>query len=73
MPKYRADALANGLRFDEAQELLAVKTFTRAVEVARTRLGSPQSLPPLPSWSDMAGTVPGLAEGIRDAVEGANR
>jgi glucosyl-3-phosphoglycerate synthase len=69
IPRYRADALASGLSYDEAAEQMAIETFTRAVEIALGRMKTEQSLSPLPAWEEMEQRVPGLMDAVADAVE----
>ncbi len=68
IPLYRGDALANGLTYDEASEKKAVHTFSRAVEIALSRLTGEQALPPLASWEEIEGRIPGLMSGVVEAV-----
>ncbi len=69
--KYRADALANGLEYDEKKEREAVETFARAVEKA-IGLRKDEIPDPLPAWEEVDGIVPGLKEKIVEAVERDN-
>ncbi len=73
IPGYRADALASGLRYDEAAEQKAIETFTEAVGVALGRIETEQPLSPLPAWEEMEKQVPGLMEAVADAVEKENQ
>lgn len=65
--KYRADALVNGLEYDEEKEREMVKAFAMAVDKA---LGfAAEEIPePLPAWREVEKVVPGLMERIVDAV-----
>ena len=67
IPKYRADALANGLEYDEKKEKEAVETFAKSVEKA-IGLKEDEILEPLPAWGEVENIVPGLMERIVDAV-----
>ena len=69
VPKYRADALANGLAYDEEGEKSAVGTFAGALQAAVDRLDAPHTDPPLPPWQKVRENSPGLMEAIREAVE----
>lgn len=72
IPRYRADALVNGLEYDETGEAEAVRTFTAAVSKAAGLSG--EDLPePLPSWAETEKLVPGLRDAIVAAVNGDNR
>ena len=68
VPGYRADALANGLAYDQDKELGAIDTFAAAVKVALSRLGEEQALGPLPAWGEVEGIVPGLSKAVYEAV-----
>lgn len=71
IPKYRADALANGLEYDEEKEIEALETFAGAVEKALSL--SEEDIPqPLPAWKEVEGIVSGLKEAIAEAVERDN-
>jgi glucosyl-3-phosphoglycerate synthase len=72
IPKYRTDALANGLEYDEEKEKEAVETFVRAVEKARG-LKEDELPEPLPAWKEVEEIVPGLMDAIVAAVEKDNR
>ena len=65
---YRADALANGLAYDQEKELAAIDTFAAAVQLALSRMGEEQELGPLPAWGEMQQVVPGLMERVVEAV-----
>jgi glucosyl-3-phosphoglycerate synthase len=67
IPKYRADAEANGLDYDEEKEREAVQTFAAAVEKA-LGLGEDEIPEPLPAWNEVEKVVPGLMDRIVDAV-----
>jgi glucosyl-3-phosphoglycerate synthase len=69
---YRADALANGLTYDKEKELVAIDVFAAAVEIALSRLGEAQALPPLPSWEEAERLVPGLSGAVYEAVKRDN-
>lgn len=69
IPLYRADALANGLNYDDGAEREAVGIFTRAVEVARGRLAGKQNYPPLPPWNEVEERLPGIKEAVFKAVQ----
>jgi glucosyl-3-phosphoglycerate synthase len=71
IPKYRADALANGLEYDENKEREAIKTFAVAVEKA-TGLKEDEIPELLPAWGEVETVVPGLKETIVEAVEKDN-
>jgi glucosyl-3-phosphoglycerate synthase len=67
IPKYRADALASGLDYDDEKEIVALETFARAVEKALGLAGD--EIPePLPAWNEMETVVPGLRQAIVEAV-----
>ncbi|UCG37975.1 MAG: glycosyl transferase [bacterium] len=70
-PRFRADALANGLSWDEDAEMRAIEVFTRALEKAMG-LKEADVPGPLPSWEETKGRVPGLARAIVEAVERDN-
>ncbi len=72
IPKYRTDALANGLNYNEEREREAVQTFARAVEKA-TGLKEDEIPEPLPAWKEVEEIVPGLMDAIVAAVEKDNR
>jgi len=72
IPKYRADALANGLEYDEKKEKEAVETFAKSVEKA-IGLKEDEIPEPLPAWEEVEGIVPGLKEAIVEAVERDNK
>jgi len=71
IPKFRADALANGLDYDEKKERETIQTFALAVDKA---LGlAEDAIPqPLPAWNAVEEIVPGLKEAIVAAVERDN-
>jgi len=71
IPKYRADALANGLEYDEEKERETIQAFALAVDKA---LGlAKDAIPqPLPAWNAVEEIVPGLKEAIVAAVERDN-
>jgi glucosyl-3-phosphoglycerate synthase len=72
IPKYRADALAGGLEYNEKKEREAVETFSMAVEKALELPG--EAIPePLPAWNAIEKMVPGLKEAIVEAVERDNK
>jgi len=71
IPKYRADALANGLEYDEEKERETLKTFAAAVEKA-LGLKEHEIPQPLPAWNEAEGIIPGLKEAIVEAVERDN-
>ncbi|UCF88232.1 MAG: glycosyl transferase [bacterium] len=71
IPKYRADALASGLDYDEAKEYEAVETFAGAIEKALS-YGADDIPPPLPPWNEVENIAPGLREAIVEAVEKDN-
>jgi glucosyl-3-phosphoglycerate synthase len=71
IPKYRADALANGLNYNEEREKEAVQAFARAVEKA-TGLKENEIPEPLPAWGEVEGIVPGLMSAFVAAVERDN-
>ena len=71
VPRYRADALASGLDYDEEKERQAVDTFTRALERAMG-LSATDIPAPLPPWNEVENIVPGLKEAIVEAVEKDN-
>jgi glucosyl-3-phosphoglycerate synthase len=72
IPKYRSDALANGLDYDEDKEKEMVQTFATAVEKA-LGLNEFEIPRPLPAWREVKGIVPGLKERIVEAVEKDNK
>jgi glucosyl-3-phosphoglycerate synthase len=72
VPSYRADALANGLAYDQDKELAAIDIFAAAVEVSLHRMDDEEELPPLPAWEEVEGIVPGLKEAIVKAVNKDN-
>ena len=71
VPKYRADALINGLDYDEEKETKTIQTFASAVEKAMG-LNEFEIPRPLPAWEEAEGIVPGLKEEIVRAVEKDN-
>lgn len=71
VPKYRADALINGLDYDEEKETKTIQTFASAVEKA-LGLNEFEIPRPLPAWKEAEGIVPGLKEEIVKAVEKDN-
>jgi glucosyl-3-phosphoglycerate synthase len=71
LPKYRADALANGLNYNEERERETVQIFARAVEKAMG-LKEDEILKPLPAWGEVETVVPGLMDRIVEAVERDN-
>ena len=73
IPMYRADALANGLDYDEDSERLAVETFAKAVESGLERLEFSRKLPPLPPWRELERSRPGTMEAIAEAVKREGR
>jgi glucosyl-3-phosphoglycerate synthase len=73
VPRYRADSLASGLKYDEAAEQKVVETFTGAVRTALSRMQTMQTLPPLPAWEEVEKRVPGLMEAVAEAVEKENQ
>ena len=66
---YRADALANGLDYDEGAERRAVETFAGAVASGLQRLKVKQNPPPLPAWSEIEQSTPGVMDAIAEAVK----
>jgi glucosyl-3-phosphoglycerate synthase len=72
IPSYRADALANGLEYDEDVEMKAVDTFTDALRTAMGLNGERSTLKPLPAWKEIEKMVPGLMEEIVEAVKEDN-
>jgi glucosyl-3-phosphoglycerate synthase len=71
IPKYRADALANGLDFNEKKEREMVETFAMAVDKA-LELSANEIPEPLPAWNEVEGIVPGMMDAIVEAVEKDN-
>lgn len=71
IPKYRADALASGLDYNEAKEHEAVETFARAIEKA-LGIKADDILQPLPAWQEVETICPGLIKEIVEAVERDN-
>lgn len=71
IPKYRADALTNGLDYDEEKERKAVQTFAKAVEKA-LGLNEFEIPRPLPAWNEVVDKAPGLMGDIVEAVEKDN-
>ena len=67
IPKYRADALANGLDYNEEKEREAIEAFAKAVDKA-LGLGEGEIPEPLPAWGEVEEIVPGLMEAIVEAV-----
>ena len=71
IPRYRADALVNGLHYDADKEKEMIQTFATAVEKA-LGLNEFEIPRPLPAWEEAEGIVPGLKEAIVKAVEKDN-
>ncbi len=71
IPKYRADALASGLNYDDEKEMEALETFARAVEKAQG-LADDEIPGPLPAWKEVESVAPGLKQAIVEAVEQDN-
>jgi len=69
IPMYRADALANGLDYDDGAEKRAVETFAGALASGLLRLKRRQDLPPLPIWSETERSHPGVMSAIAEAVK----
>ncbi|GBE14789.1 glucosyl-3-phosphoglycerate synthase [bacterium BMS3Abin14] len=65
---YRADALANGLNYDDEAEKMAVETFAGAVSSGLQRSEGRQDLPPLPAWRKLERSNPGIMAAIAEAV-----
>ena len=72
IPSYRADALVNGLDYDEEKEKEAVDSFARALEEALSQAGQGAMITPLPPWGETEKQTPGLSKRIAEAVEGDN-
>ena len=68
IPAYRADALVNGLNYDEEKEKTAVDTFTGALEAAMELTDEGGIIEPLPAWNEMKKRSPGLMGQIMEAV-----
>lgn len=72
IPAYRADALVNGLPYDEGKERAAVETFAKAIEGAAELLDQGGIVAPLPAWKEMEKRSPGLRDAIVKAVKKDN-
>jgi len=72
IPSYRADALVNGLEYNDQEEKKAVEAFTEALEEALSQTGKGALITPLPPWREMEERVPGFRERIVEAVERDN-
>ena len=68
LPRYRADALANGLFYSEEREKDAVAIFSRAVGAAAGRLRDSGGEKPLPSWNSTEDLIPGFTDAVAEAV-----
>jgi len=71
IPRYRADALTNGLDYDEEKEREMVETLALVVDKA-LGLAADEIPEPLPAWEEVEGIVPGLMDEIVAAVERDN-
>ncbi len=68
---YAADAEINRLRYDRAEEELAVATFARSIRLAsRIYLDDPLGHPLIPNWNRVESAHPGVFREILDAAEG---
>lgn len=73
IPSYRADALANGLVYDEKGETAVIDTFTKAVQTAMGLTDKKSMIEPLPAWKAAEKVVPELQKRIVEAVEKDNK
>ena len=73
IPAFRADALVNGLPYDEEKEKATVKTFSRALEEAMGLLEKGGIIAPLPPWNETEKLIPGLTDAIVEAVKRDNK
>jgi glucosyl-3-phosphoglycerate synthase len=70
---YNADAVLNGLHHDRDGEERAVELFAQAIiEAGDQFLSNPMETPFIPSWSRVAGALPGLGDQLVAAVEADN-
>jgi glucosyl-3-phosphoglycerate synthase len=72
IPAYRADALANGLDYNEDEERAAVETFTGALQAAMELVAAQGLIAPLPAWNEAERALPGFQKRIVEAVERDN-
>ncbi len=68
IPRYRADALANGLIYDVQKEKEAIETFAGSIRKSLDNLERGVAAGPLPSWSSTENLMPGFTDAIVEAV-----
>jgi len=68
--QYRADALMNGLRFDQHEEERTVEAFAQRIAAAGRRFHDDSSGgDALPNWSQVLSILPEFPDRLRDTVE----
>ncbi len=71
---YEDDAAINGLFFDRHNEVKAVETFTKGLDIAgQAFLKDPLGVPPIPSWARVTAAIPSIFDDIRNVVEEDNK
>ncbi|MDX2153683.1 MAG: hypothetical protein SFV54_23270 [Bryobacteraceae bacterium] len=72
--RYQADALVNGLRFDQQAERCAVHAFAASLQDAVSEfLENPLGATPMPSWNLVESALPELPERLLDTVAQTDR
>lgn len=68
--RYQADAMLNGLYYDQHEEETAVLTFAKSLrEAAADFLEDPLALPLIPNWNRVSSAIPEIFDILREAVE----
>ncbi len=74
LARYEGDAAINGLEFDRHAEARAVDAFTRGITIAAETIGNdPLGAPLIPNWNRVISAIPGILEGLKEAVEEDNK
>ena len=73
LARYEAVAAINGLEFDRHEEARAVDAFTKGIRMAADTIReNPLGTPLIPNWNRAISAVPGILDGLKDAVEKDN-